>query len=103
MSFEANGSQALATGVRCQTEPAKNSRLNCVVAQKVLAIELTPLSKPRLVMISANSLVELTGTSCAAGFVELVWNRKTYLIFAADLVRLKAGQIARDEAPHPAN
>ncbi len=60
MSFEANGPQALAKGVRRQTEPAKNSRLNCVVAQKVLAIELTPLSKPRLVMISANSLVELT-------------------------------------------
>lgn len=69
-----------------------------VVMRDVLSIEVNPPASPKLVMIPAKSVVERKGASSAAGFVELIWEHRTHMIFEADLTRLNADRNGRQVA-----
>lgn len=78
------------TAVTSRSKPLENSSVPYLITRDLLSIEINSLANPRLVMIPAQSVVELKGTSSVPGFAELIWEHRTHMIFEADLTRLNA-------------
>lgn len=69
-----------------------------LVTRDILSVQINPSASPRLVVIPAKSFVERKGASSAAGFVEVIWEHRTHMIFEADLTRLNADRNGRQVA-----
>jgi hypothetical protein len=78
------------TPLTSRSKPLENSSVHYLITHDLLSIEINSLANPRLVMIPAQSIVELKGTSSVPGFAELIWEHRTHMIFEADLARLNA-------------
>lgn len=79
------------TAVTSRSKPLGNSSVPYLVTRDLLSIQFNPPANPSLVMILAQSVVELKGRSSVLGFAELIWEHRTHMIFEADLTRLSAG------------
>ncbi len=85
----ANPQIRLRTNTVCRpTKHADASPVKYLVIRDLLSIEIDPLGRPKLVVIPAQSVVELKGGLSVGGMVELVWEQRIHRVFKADMSRL---------------